>query len=159
MQQRGERANVSHTQLWSPCVKEILSPSTSGDLPPHLSDAYVTDYFGHSNSGYPQEARDQQGPLFPSSAPPITPPLLFFTRSYREWGPLCNLTDRLQKIISETSVINRSINNAVYLLPISGRVGGTRCITRPGFHGVLPEDLSRLRHAILLPAAKMRRLF
>lgn len=62
-----------------------------------------------------------------------------------------------------TSVINFSINNTVHLLSISGRVGvhakGTRCTTSPGFHGVIPEDSLRLRHAILLPAAKMCCLF
>lgn len=62
-----------------------------------------------------------------------------------------------------TSVINFSINNTVHLLSISGRVGvhakGTRCTTRPGFHGVIPDNSLRLRHAILLPAAKMCCLF
>lgn len=111
----------------------------------------------------PRRHETNKGLCFPSSTPLKPTPLVFHLHSYREWGPLYNLTDRLQKIISETSVINFSINNAVYLLSISGRVGvhveGTRCTTGPGFHGVVLEDSLRLRHAILLPAAKMCRSF
>lgn len=77
-------------------MKEILSLLSQWDSSPHLSDGYVTDYFGHSNSGYPQEAKDQQGPLFASSVPPTLPALVFHLLSYGEWGPLLNLTDHLE---------------------------------------------------------------
>lgn len=79
---------VRHTAGSSSHERNII-PLNQWDLSAHLSDGYVTDYFGHSNSGYPQEARDQQGPLFPSSPPTPTPPTLVFPLlSYREWGPL-----------------------------------------------------------------------
>lgn len=88
--------------------------------------------------------------------------LVFHSLSYREWGPLLNLTGH-SKNDHLRDFSHKRLNNTVHRLSIGGRVRvhaqGARRTTWLGFHGVILDDSSRLRHAILLTATKMFCLF
>lgn len=149
---------------WDRRVWKKYYPSSASGTPLHIClMAMWLIILGIPIQEYPQEATAQQGSLFASSVPPTRPPaLVFHSLSYREWGPLLNLTGHLENDhLRDFS--HKRLNNTVYGLSIGGRVRvhaqGARCTTWLGFHGVILDDSSWLRHAILLTATKMFCLF
>lgn len=117
-ERKGRR--VWHTAVNSVDEWNIISVHSQRVFSPHLSDGYATGYFGQSNSGWPPGGkRPTRASVSPKHPPSF---LLFFTCSPIVHGALFR-TDHLQKIISETLVIDYSINNTVHLLSIIGGWG------------------------------------
>lgn len=146
-------------------MKEILSPLGQWVPSPHLSDGYATDYFGHSNSRCPQEARQQQGPLFPPSTPLSR--LVFLWLSYSEGlGPPPKQSRPCTKDhlgdFSHKLLTTQLTTQSIFYLSVGGWEFMVKALNAQLALVTMepyPQNSLRLRHAILLSAAEMRRSF
>lgn len=146
----GER--VCDTQLWNPRMKEILCAS-SLHICPRPEWLII---LGILIKDAPRRWGTNKGLCLLQTSPLSPPPFpVFHLHTHRAWwAPLWNLTDHRQKIISETSVINFSINRTVF--PIFHLRRGAEftakalvCTTRLGLHGAVPDNLiaTEARHS------------
>lgn len=94
MERSGRKGRcVRRTAVISPHERNIITPPPASlpkqrALSLHLSAGYVTDYFGHSNSGSPPGGKSPTRASVSSKQPPPQPlpTLVFLWISYREGG-------------------------------------------------------------------------
>lgn len=149
---------------WDRRVWKKYYPSSASGTPLHIClMAKWLIILGIPIQDTPRRQRTNKGLCLLQVSPPAAlPALVFHSLSYREWGPLLNLTGHLENDhLRDFS--HKRLNNTVYRLSFGGWVRvhaqGARCTTWLGFHGVTLDDSSWLRHAILLTATKMFCLF
>lgn len=163
---RLEKGAMCLPHSWDRRAWKKYYPSSASGTPLHIClVAMWLIILGIPIQDTPRRQRPNKGLCLLQVSPHLPPSLaalVFHSLSYREWGPLLNLTGHSENHhLRDFS--HKRLNNTVHRLSIGGRVRvhaqGARRTTWLGFHGVILDDSSRLRHAILLTATKMFCLF